>query len=122
MSPHIRQRSQKSANNADDSDKAPLLELPHDKKECQATGHENPRDGDQANECISKPNSEMMIRMRLRPGPNGPRLSFITTLREGAKKKSGIQKIPGHVENMNPEEKRRDWMRRLRPKAHRCVN
>lgn len=122
MSSHTRQRSRKSANNADDLEEAPLLEPPHDKKEFQATTHENPRHGYQTNECISKPNSEMIFRMRLRPGPNGPRLSFITTLREGAKKKCGFQKIPTHVENMHPDEKRRDWMRRLRPKAHRCVS
>jgi hypothetical protein len=122
MSPSTRQAPRKSPNNISDLEKAPLLEPSNDVKEVEATGNENLRSRYQNNGRDSKPNSQMMIRMRLRPGPNGPRLSFITFFEEGTEKKSGFQKIRSHVENTHPEEKRRDWMRRLRPKAHRRVS
>ena len=94
-------------------------------KELEATGNENLQSRHQNNGRDSKSsyiNTKTMIRMRLRPGPNGPCLSFLTVFKEGTKKKSGFQKIRSHVENTNPEEKRHDWMRRLRPKPHRCVS
>ena len=81
MSPSTRQALRKSANNIFDLEKAPLLEPSNDVKELEATGKENLRRRDQNNgrdsESFSS-NSQMMIRMRLRPGPNGPRLSFLT--------------------------------------------
>jgi hypothetical protein len=122
MSPSTRQPPRKSANKISGLEKVPLLEPSNGMKELEGTGNETLRSRYQNNERDSKSNSHMMIRMRLRPGPNGPRLSFITAFEERTEKKSGFQKIRSHVENTHPEEKRRDWMRRLRPKAHRCVS
>jgi hypothetical protein len=125
MSPSARRTLRKSANNIFDLEKVRLLEPSDDVKELEATGKENLRNQYQNSGRDSESsysNSQMTIRMRLRPGPNGPRLSFLTYLKEGTEKKNGFQKIRNHVENTHPEEKRRDWMRRLRPKPHRCVS
>jgi hypothetical protein len=121
MSPYTRRVFRRNANKICDLDKTPLLDPSNNVKKVQEARNENCRNRYQNSERDSEPNSQMMIRMRLRPGPNGPRLSFITVLEEGIKKKSGFQKIRNHVENAHYEEKRRDWMRRLRPMAHRRV-
>ncbi|KAJ5904653.1 uncharacterized protein N7473_001569 [Penicillium subrubescens] len=125
MSPSTRQALRKSVNNMSDPEKVPLLEPSNNVKELEATGDEKLQSRYRNNGRDSKSsysNTQTIIRMRLRPGPNGPRLSFLTVFKEGTKKKSGFQKIRSHVENTNPEEKRHDWMGRLRPKPHRCVS
>lgn len=125
MSPNTRQALRNSGKNILELEKVPLLEPTNDMNELEATKKDNTRDRYQSNGGDSESsysNSQMMIRMRLRPGPNGPRLSFVTCLKERSERKSQFRKIRSHVESTHPEEKRRDWMRRLRLKPHRYIS